>query len=248
MSGEWVAGAVSTRRTLFTTSWDDGSALDVRLGGILEQFGLRATFYATTGPRGRREIGTEELAELATIHELGNHGRTHRPFTELSDEEIDQELSWGRDQLARFGEPVPVVAPPLGRIDGRVVHVVSSLGYAIRSAPVLSGRGSSARCLEPTFMLYPHTFRTVLRNGLRRRVVPALPLLRAWGFRKRFRERVKDMLTASVRTCDAIHIWGHSDDIQTIEAWDVAEDLFRHAATLSIQPVTNHGLMARYRA
>ena len=99
--------------TPFTTSWDDGSALDARLGSLLTHSGLRGTFYATTGPGGMRTITDEALARLADEHELGNHGRSHVPFTHLSDDEICRELEWGALELSRFGQPSAIVAPPL---------------------------------------------------------------------------------------------------------------------------------------
>ncbi len=225
--------------TPFTTSWDDGSSLDARLGNLLSDFGLRGTFYATTGPSGVRTIADDALARLADQHELGNHGRSHVPFTRLNDDEIRRELEWGARDLSRFGQASALVAPPKGKIDARVERLVASCGYVVRTAPILSSAKSTASRTEPTLMFCPQDWRLAARNIVRRRTLPALPLIRAWGFRKDLRGRTKDLISAAIKCVDVVHMWGHADTIERLDAWDIAHDVFEYVATLPIQPRTN---------
>ena len=225
--------------TPFTTSWDDGSELDARLGSLLTDFGLLGTFYATTGPGGKRTITDAALTRLGAEHELGNHGRSHTRFTSLSGDEIRRELDWGTAELSRFGQDSALVAPPFGKIDARVVSLVNSFGYVVRTAPVLSSATSTAHRIEPTFMLYPLNWRTAARNMARRVMLPAFPLIRAWGFRKDFRRRTMDLISAAVRHVEVVHMWGHAADIDRLDAWDVAHDVFAYVSRLPIQPGTN---------
>jgi peptidoglycan-N-acetylglucosamine deacetylase len=228
-----------TRLTPFTTSWDDGSEHDARLGGLLADFGLRGTFYATTGPGGARTIDDSALTALAREHELGNHGRSHVRFTELGDVEIGQELEWGARELARFGSASRLVAPPFGKIDFRVAKVARRLGYVIRTAPILSTARSTPYRFEPTFMFYPQPWSVATRNFVRRASFPAVPLVFAWGIRKDFRRRVMDLLSTAVRRGHIVHMWGHSADIEHLHAWDLLEDVLAHVTSLPIRPGTN---------
>ncbi len=225
--------------TPFTTSWDDGSPLDTRLGNLLADFGLRGTFYATTGPGGVRTITDDALASLADQHELGNHGRSHVPFPNLSDDEIRRELEWGTADLSRFGQSSVLVAPPKGKINARVERVVADFGCVVRTAPILSSAKSTVSRTEPTFMFCPQDWRMAARNFVRRRALPAVPLIRAWGFRKDLRDRTRDLISAAIRCVDVVHMWGHADTIERLDAWDVAHDIFEYVATLPIQPRTN---------
>ena len=34
-------------------------------------------------------------------------------------------------------------------------------------------------------------------------------------------------------------MWGHADDIERLDAWDVVHDVFAYVATLPIRPGTN---------
>jgi hypothetical protein len=67
-------------QVLFTTSWDDGNPLDVKIANTLEEFGL---FYASTGPVGWRLVNDGDLARIGKKHELGAHGKRHTIFPEL---------------------------------------------------------------------------------------------------------------------------------------------------------------------
>lgn len=229
--------------TPFTTSWDDGSALDPRLGRLLADCGLRGTFYATTGPSGTRVITDDALACLAAQHELGNHGRSHAIFTSLNDDEIRRELEWGAAEVSRFGQASALVAPPKGKINARVERLIVSLGYVVRTAPILSSAKSTASRIEPTLMFCPQDWRLAGRNIVRRRMLPSLDLIRAWGFHKDLRSRTKDVISAAVKSVDVVHLWGHADAIDQLDAWEVAQDIFEYVATLPIQPRTNGELV-----
>ena len=165
----------------FTTSWDDGFPADTRVADLLHSFGLRGTFYASTGPAGARSISDSDLRRIARDHELGNHGRTHTPFLSLSSADIEDEVRWGDRELSRFGSPGKIVAPPKGKMDSRVVRTLRELGYQVRSAPVLATRSRRATWFEPSLQFYPHTWSAITRNMARRRLLPAAPLLLTWA-------------------------------------------------------------------
>jgi hypothetical protein len=97
-------------------------------------------------------------------------------------------------------------------------------------------------------MFYPQHWRVAARNIIRRAALPALPLIRAWGFRKDFRRRTIDLISAAIARVDVVHIWGHSDDIERLDAWDVVHDVFAHAARLPIRPATNGAIYCGARA
>jgi hypothetical protein len=88
-------------------------------------------------------------------------------------------------------------------------------------------------------MFYPQDWRVIARNIVRRGMLPALPLVRAWGFRKDFRCRTMDLISAAITHVDVVHIWGHSEDIERFDAWDVLHDVLSYAVTLPIRPATN---------
>jgi peptidoglycan/xylan/chitin deacetylase (PgdA/CDA1 family) len=229
----------------FTTSWDDGAPSDARIADLLTDLGLLGTFYASTGPGGHRSIDDAGLARIGSLHELGNHGRSHTPFTALSDDAIEAELAWGMTELEPFGRVARVVAPPRGKLDARVISFLVGQGYAIRTAPILGPRTTRrAGLLEPSFMFYPHDWQALFRNTARRATIPAVPLLLAWLRGGDFRDIALRLVRAAAARLGYVHLWGHSADVERFGLWEVLHDVLTASARLHVRPATNGDLLA----
>jgi peptidoglycan/xylan/chitin deacetylase (PgdA/CDA1 family) len=211
---------------------------------MLDANGLVGTFYASTGHGGRRLISDGDIERVALRHELGNHGWTHRFFTTLDRREIEEELQRGARDLSRFGPVASIVAPPGGKMNAGVVSTLQALGYSVRSAPVLGSRLTGPLWLEPSFLFRPIELGAVARNAVRRRTLPALPLLIAWSRGRGFRDQARRILEAAARTSPAVHIWGHASLIERLGLWDELKFVLEFAAKLPIVPVTNSELLA----
>ncbi|MDP9300907.1 MAG: polysaccharide deacetylase family protein [Actinomycetota bacterium] len=229
--------------TLFTTSWDDGNALDVRVVGLLEGLGLTGTFYASTGEGGVRTLDDDALARIGAAHELGNHGRTHTPFTLLSPRQIEDELEWGKAELTRFGRVAPLVAPPKGKMNDQVTRTLKGLGYGIRAAPLIGTDAQPPGWIEPSFHFFPFRWSELLRNTARRRLLPATPLVMAWARGGAFRDRSVRLLRVAARHLPCVHVWGHSADLERLGLWGALEEVLEAAAALRMSPVTNGQLL-----
>lgn len=226
----------------FTTSWDDGAPTDIEVAQLLDEYDFRGTFYASTGPSGRRGLSDGELLKVGSLQELGIHGQTHGLFTEMASGAIADEILWGAQSLASFGSVASIVAPPNGRMNRDVVRVIHDLGFQVRSAPILATRDRRVGWMEPSFQLYPHGWIGVLRNSARRRMVPAVPLLRGWAKGGDFRERSIRLLRASIDALPVVHIWGHSSELEHLQLWSVLEELLVDARRLGVRPCTNSEL------
>ncbi len=232
-----------TSSTLFTTSWDDGNALDARVAGLLESLGLTGTFYASTGEGGARTLDDDALARIGAAHELGNHGRTHTPFTLLSPGQIEDEVEWGQAEMSRFGCVAPLVAPPKGKMNDRATRTLKGLGYGIRGAPLIGTRRPPPGWIEPSYHFFPFRWSELLRNAARRRLLPATPLVIAWARGGAFRDRSVRLLSVAARHLPCVHVWGHSSDLERLGLWGALEEVLATAAALPMSPVTNGELL-----
>jgi peptidoglycan/xylan/chitin deacetylase (PgdA/CDA1 family) len=69
-----------------------------------------------------------ELAEAGW--EIGSHTRTHPRLTQLSDEDLDDELRGSREDCERaLGRPCSSLAYPFGDFDARVAQAAAAAGY-----------------------------------------------------------------------------------------------------------------------
>jgi peptidoglycan-N-acetylglucosamine deacetylase len=240
LDGSCAPPRVSTGRAFFTTSWDDGDISDLRVAELLTAFGLRGTFYASTGPTGSRLIEDDPLAQIGLTHELGNHGRTHTPFVLLSEKLLREELIWGGSDLRRLSGTTPtMVAPPQGKISANVVRVARELGLGVRTAPILGTGGIWHGSLDPTAMFYPHRTRSLATNAYRRRAVPMIPLLLSWTRSTEFRTRMREVIRSAVSMTRCVHLWGHSEEVERLDLWTELEDVFALASNLPVTAVTN---------
>ena len=101
---------------------------------------MRATLFVTTDPAAyvfdparpdQSRLSDDELRALKPDRvEIAAHGATHRPMTELSDADLDAELSGARATLERvLNRPVQYFASPGGWYDDRVIRAATKAGY-----------------------------------------------------------------------------------------------------------------------
>jgi len=100
---------------------------------LLEQFGLKATFFVPAGQIGNapNHISWSQARELAAAgHSVQSHGWSHRMLTRCSPGELEQELNDSKGELQdRLGRQVFALSAPGGRWDERVVGACARAGY-----------------------------------------------------------------------------------------------------------------------
>lgn len=113
--------------------FDDGNASDVHeaLPALVER-DLRATFFVVAGRLGAPGFLTEDDVRRLAGHgmSIGSHGMRHRPWRNLDDREVDEELGEARRRLESVvGAPVTHAACPFGAYDRRVLSRLRRYGY-----------------------------------------------------------------------------------------------------------------------
>jgi peptidoglycan/xylan/chitin deacetylase (PgdA/CDA1 family) len=138
-------------------TFDDGFAdFATDVVPILEEFGLRATLYATTGYLGGTPgwmpadgrapmLSREQLAALPPSHvEIGAHGHSHAQLDVVSRRDARDEIRRSKDVLEHIlGRSVHSFAYPFGYHSRRVRDDVIAAGYTSACAvkQALSGPG-----------------------------------------------------------------------------------------------------------
>ena len=78
-------------RLIVTTSWDDGSILDLKLGELLTKYGI-GIFYIPNYSNRVTTLQKNEIRELASVHEIGAHSITHPHLTMIPQSEAKTEI------------------------------------------------------------------------------------------------------------------------------------------------------------
>ncbi len=118
-------------RAQVALTFDIGLDPDVALQ-VLEELrkeGVWATFFVAGNWLEKRPEVLQQIA--ADGHELGNHSYSHRDFTQLTDEQIVEELGRTETLVKRLTgrSTKPYFRPPFGARDGRTLEVAAKAGY-----------------------------------------------------------------------------------------------------------------------
>ena len=148
-----LAGEAPLPQRPLVLTFDDGT-LDFweHARPVLDLHGFSATLFVVTGHVGgesgwdrdldepdRPLMSWDQLRELDRAgYEIGSHTRTHRPLTDLSDDEVRSELDFSRRKLSdELGRPPRFVAYPRGRYSGPHKRLAREAGYAGACAVIL---------------------------------------------------------------------------------------------------------------
>ncbi len=114
-------------------TFDDGNASDVQHAlPELRRRNLTATFFVVAGRLGDPGfLDEDDVRVLADAGmEIGCHGMRHRPWRELDDAELAEELVEARCVLERvIDRPVTDASCPFGSYDRRVLRFLRRHGY-----------------------------------------------------------------------------------------------------------------------
>ena len=222
---------------VFTTSWDDGHPLDVRVADLLEAHGFRGTFYVPQrNSEGRPVLTDAELRRVSERFEIGSHTRDHVRLDGLAPGVIAQQIADGKHSVEdQIGRAVSGFCYPGGVHSPRVRAAVQKAGFVYaRTIANFWVETPPDRFLVPTtIQLYPHRpftyFKNFVRGGSWRSRTPLFATaIRGASLDATLRE----LLAAAVESDGVFHLWGHSWEIDEMQLWDVLAGFLEHAATV----------------
>lgn len=236
----------------FTTSWDDGHPLDLKLADALARRGFTGTFYV---PLNNDRFGLPVLApaglrELGARCELASHTLDHCYLTTVPAAEARQQIRDGRAALEDvLGHRVTGFCYPGGQYAPAHRDMVRDEGFAYARTTVnlRFDAGDDAHQRPTTLQFYPHPRLTYAKNWLRRG---------DWALRAPLALRAlsgPDLLPlmkwALHRALDRgghFHLWGHSWEIDDFGGWGLLDEFLLYAADVvpPARRLTNHQALA----
>ena len=243
---------------LFTTSWDDGNVLDVRIAEMLERYDLRGTFYVLPH-EGGESLRNETIRALAEKHEIGAHTLRHRNLPDLPREEMESEIRGSKEWVQHItGKSCTMFCYPRGFVSTAAKHAIAQAGFAgARTTVPLQFGTDDPYMLPTTLQVYPFPMRPrfsqwwhpldplgPLRAKWRRLRALGTPIAACKGWLP----LAKWLLVYAVQTEQPFfHLWGHAKEIERYGMWEQLEALLVFAKTQDIAPATNAEFIAALR-
>jgi peptidoglycan/xylan/chitin deacetylase (PgdA/CDA1 family) len=236
---------------LFTTSWDDGHPLDLRLAELLNRHGFRGTFYVpSTNREGRPVLPLSSLRQLDALGEVGSHTLNHCYLTTVNDATARRQVHDGRTTLQNaLGHSVNGFCYPGGRFRPGQRGLVKSAGFKYARTTKNLTLDVGADCFErpTTLQFYPHSRAVYLSDWIR---------YRQWHQRMAVATRacastdllmlLKAVLLHARKTEGTFHLWGHSWELDSFSGWAILEEFLIFAAdhVAMCERVTNEQALA----
>ena len=210
----------------FTTSWDDGHPLDLRVAEVLAEYGCRGTFYVPRRNReGRSVLSRAELVLLDAQFEIGAHTFDHVRLTAVSAAEAEHQLGAIKAALEdELGHGIAGFCYPGGSHDARLrAQVRSQFRYARTIENFWFAVPADPFQLPVTLQLYPHARRTYLKNLARGHWTH-----RAGGCELAVRSAslsstLRALLDRAIALDGVFHLWGHSWELEQHGLWGELE-------------------------
>ncbi len=230
---------MTNSKIIFTTSWDDGHVLDLRLADLLDRYGIKGTFYIARETKDR--LSENDIKNIAARHEIGAHTITHRNLNEISITEAGQEINESKEWLEGVvGSAPKVFCYPRGSYNEEVKKIVQAAGFVgARTVERNIGSGGDNFALPVTLQVYPFPWR--MRDSRRLHLSRHLwePL---FGHRSQIKNlslpmtswlnwnALAENILLSPNNGSYFHLWGHSWEIEKYDLWEKLEKFLQFAA------------------
>ncbi|MBA3788862.1 polysaccharide deacetylase family protein [Patescibacteria group bacterium] len=231
------------KKTIVTTSWDDGHVLDVKLSELLRKYEIKGTFYISPEDREfpiQDRLTNQQIVTLAQDFEIGAHTMTHPDLTKLSDEDARKEIDDSKEYLEKIVQtPISSFCYPSGFWEKRHENMVQEAGFTLARTVkrFATAIGSDVYALPTTIHAYRHWS-------------DALPILKEVGVRRFFKsylnwDYLAIVLFEKTRSEGGVfHLWGHSWEIEKNNDWERLENVLQYISKREgVRYLTNQELV-----
>ena len=221
---------------VFTCSIDDGHPSDMRAADLLSKHSLNGTFYVPiNNQEGHDVMSDAQIRELSRRFEIGSHTHDHCFLNGVDIAEARYQIVEGKKRLEDLlGWKVQGFCYPRGQYRKPVVDIVQACGfnYARTTVNLCFDAGNKPFEMPTTIQFYPHYRAVYVRNFAR----AGQWLRRHEGLRLAMREqdwiaRLYAMFDYACEHQAVFHLWGHSRDIDELNAWGELDRFLAYVAS-----------------
>lgn len=205
------------------TSWDDGSAEDLKLAEMLYSYRIPAIFYIPIQNPERKVMAKKDIREIARIFEVGSHTFSHVDLTKLSLQEVWEEVRKGKEVLEDIiGKKVDKFCYPKGHYNKKIEAVVKRCGFKeARSARIIFMGESKGFTNNPNLHAFHHSIVVFLAHCVKNGDLHTLS--------KVCRIYDNNLLNISKKIyqyTSGLHLWGHSWEIKKYNLYPELKKIF----------------------
>lgn len=240
---------------IFTTSWDDGYALDMKISSILDVFNMKGTFYLCPHKQhGKEMLSNKDIFNLNKKHELGAHTMNHPKLTLIPATKAQKEIIESKKWIEKLsGKSCKMFCYPYGSSNDEIESMVKKAGYIgargttqMLFSSVNSFQQNTSLQIAPfpkriTYSRWWHRLDLYGPLRVKGKAIKAydIPLSKctSWlSFAKAL------FIYAHSTNQPYFHLWGHSHEIEKYSMWQDLELFLKFVNTHTVEYKTNSQL------
>lgn len=217
------------KKVIVTTSWDDGHLLDLRLAQMLQDAGLKGTFYISPSNREFPErdlLSSQQVGDLSSTFEIGAHTLTHPRLPKISLVDARREIAGCKVALEEItGKEITTFCYPGGAYTDSHVQMVKDAGYQY------------ARTVDRYAFAVNNPYEAPTTLHAYKHWSDLAEMARFAGFRPlkfarylQWNELAKAMFDHTAKVGGVYHLWGHSWEIDQYDDWGRLAGVFSYIA------------------
>jgi len=217
----------------FTTSWDDGNKMDLKVAKLLNELNLKGTFYIPINWK-FKSLSDSGIKKISKDFEIGSHSFSHRRMTFLNGETLRFEVEESKRILEKtIGKKINAFAYPFGSHSNKTAVAVENAGY--RYARTVK---------EGNFSKPNNPFCSSISLGITNTSISPLKIVKrmtshnSFWFFKTLKKIVDNAGKNSI-----IHISGHSWEFSTNESFEKLSDMLEYVSKKNVKPIANSNIL-----
>lgn len=222
---------MTEKQVIFTTSWDDGYKMDIRIAELLEKYKINGTFYVPVRNTQREVMETSMLTEISKIHEIGGHTVNHIFLNTLGLSDAKREISECKNMLQdKLGKNIDAFCFPGGKYSDRDIKLVKEAGFLFgRTTKFFHTEFKPVENIMHTgIQAFNHSDAVLIRHCL---INTFLPPIFDYNFfykgNKSFSALADMVLFKLLEEGGVFHLWGHSWEIEKYGLWKELESVLK---------------------
>lgn len=221
---------------VFTCSTDDGHPSDMKMAELLSKSSLNGTFFIPIKNReGFDVLSHPQIRDIGRQFEIGSHTYDHCYLKNIKITEAHYQITEGKQQLEDLlGKEVVGFCYPGGKYRQEHTDIVKSVGfrYARTTMNLCFDAGDNPFEMSTTYQFHPHHRTVYLRNFTKGgNWFKRYDGLRLALKHKNWIDRLYALFEYSCQCSGAFHLWGHSKDIDELDAWRELDHFFAYVVT-----------------
>ena len=207
---------------IVTTSWDDGTITDLKLAELLEQHGIKGTFYIPKFMD--NQLPREDVVAIDKKLEVGAHSVDQPDLTKVSLSEAKRQIEDSKTYLEDLlGHDITLFCYPYGRYNTAIKRIVKDAGFTAARGCDPGGFNLPKDPYEWHITLFASNASPLMTLKICR----ACRLWKISAFSD-WESRAKLLFDLALERGGIYHIYGHSASFEESNEWDKLERVLKY--------------------